>query len=268
MLETFKTTLVRNIGNFYLSPVEMDIHILIKNLEGDEVSTANPILGRLMVNILRGVRGSWSSEILPWDSIKLMITEYPFFRDNQCSTTFLWVHYLEYWSDQMPKFVRYEKEDSDYLEALSKVYRLCISMGFKPISPEVERWTKEFLFNALAYIPSAEDRRKKLSSIDTRIRGELCDLRFHKAFDKYQGSLELYLDILLSLADEFLGDYMSRETTLNCLSRSGHSLIHQYVDEPEIRKMIDESFPCLSSSPWIKMKNTLIFIRDYVKFLL
>ena len=268
MLETFKTTLVRNIGNFYLSLVEMDIHILIKNLEGDEVGTANPILGRLMVNILRGVRGSWSSEILPWDSIKLMITEYPFFRDNQCSTTFLWVHYLEYWSDQMPKFVRYEKEDSSYLEALSKVYHLCISTGFKPISPEVEKEAKEFLFSALAYIPSAEDRRKKLSSIDTRIRGELCYLRFHKAFGKYHSSLELYLDILLSLADKFLRDYMSRETTLNCLSRSGHSLIHQYVDEPEIRKMIDESFPCLSSSPWIKMKNTLIFIRDYVKFLL
>ena len=268
MLETFKLTLVRNIGNFYFSLVERDIHILIKNLEGDEVSTANPVLGRLMVNNLRGVRGSWSSEILSWDSLKLMVTEYPFFRDTQCSTTFLWVHYLEYWDDQMSKFVRYEKEDSGYLEALSKVYHLCISTGFKPISPEVEKWTKEFLFNALAYIPSAEDRRKKLSSIDTRVRGELYYNRFYRAFGKYQGSLELYLDILLSLADEFLGDYMSGETTLNCLSRSGHHTIHQYVDEPEIRRAIDESFPCLSSSPWIKMKNTLIFIRDYVKFLL
>ena len=268
MLETFKTTLVRNIGNFYLSLVEMDIHILIKNLEGDEVSTANPILGRLMVNILRGVRGSWSSEILPWDSIKLMITEYPFFRDNQCSTTFLWVHYLEYWDDQMSKFVRYEKEDSGYLEALSKVYHLCISTGFKPISPEVEKEAKEFLFNALAYIPSAEDRRKKLSSINTRIRGELYYNRFYKAFGKYPSSLGIYLDILLSLADKFLGGYMRGETTLNCLSRSGHSFINRYVDEPEVRKMIDESFPCLSSSPWVKMKNTLIFIRDYVKFLL
>ena len=83
MLETFKTTLVRNMGNFYLSLVEKDIHILIKNLEGDEVSTANPVLGRLMVNNLRGVRGSWSSENLPWDSLKLMVTEYPFFRYTQ-----------------------------------------------------------------------------------------------------------------------------------------------------------------------------------------
>ena len=267
MLETFKTTLVRNMGNFYLSLVEKDIHILIKNLE-EGVSPVDPVQARLMVNILRGVRGSWSSEILPWDSIKLMITEYPFFRDNQCSTTFLWEHYLRYWDNQMSKFEGVHEEDNPNLGALSTVYHLCISTGFKPISPEVERWTKEFLFNALAYIPSAEDRRKKLSSIDTGIRGELCYLRFHKAFDKYQDSLELYLDILLSLADKFLGDYMSRETTLNCLSRSGNHIIHQYVDEPEIRRAIDESFPCLSSSPWIKMKNTLIFIRDYVKFLL
>lgn len=267
MLETFKTTLERSIGDFYFSLVERDINILIKNLEGDEVSTANPILSRQMESSLRWAKMSWTSEH-SWDSLKLMVTEYPFFRDTQCSTTFLWVHYLEYWSDQMSKFVRYEKENSGYLEALSKVYHLCISTGFKPISPEVEKEAKEFLFNALAYIPSAEDRRKKLSSIDTRVRGELYYNRFYRAFGKYQGSLELYLDILLSLADKFLGGYMRGETTLNCLSRREHSFINRYVDEPEVRKMIDESFPCLSSSPWVKMKNTLIFIRDYVKFLL